>query len=350
MKSPVNIAKESYSKILKIDELTHQLEKIHAEELNIKETQNQTTEKLLTLEKTLQTIQQTIQQNLDLQNKNISYATSLLKYTHDITKIPKAQGFEKVLQEGNFILYKEITKILDSKKIKFFLDFGILIGIARHNNFIPWDDDIDISVPRQYYELLPSIFDNVFKNTGLFYKQSEIIRIYYQNTPLQLDIFPIDFYDKNLNKEGKQILKQKVINYNSIIKFNWEKLFLQESVIVSPTLKEIRKHYYHEVCDKDITAEQANKIKSTIIHSPESPRYERTYILDYNDIFPLRKIKFLDIQVPIPNNIHTLLEKYYGDYFAFPSDIDQKHKDIESRINTFTIMKIEEIIQNNKII
>lgn len=346
MKNPVNIAKKSYDKLLQIDEVNHQLKEINSEELNIKETQNKIVEKISILERSIQDIQQKISS----QGKNTDYLISLLKYTHDITKIPQAQGFEKILQKGNFILYKEIAEILNSNKITFFLDFGILIGILRHSNFIPWDDDIDISVPRQYYELLPSIFDDIFTNTGLFYKKSEIIRIYYQNTPLQLDIFPIDFYDKKLNDVEKQTLKQKIIDYNSIIKFDWEKLFLQECVIVSPTLKEIRKRYHHEICSKDITMEQAEKIEPTIIHSPESPRYENTYILNYNDIFPLRKIKFLNTQVSIPNNIHFLLEKYYGNYFTFPNDINKKHKDIESRMNTYTIMKIEEIIQNNKII
>lgn len=347
MKNPVNIAKKGYNKILKIDDLAWRLEQIENTQKNI-------SQQISSIQDYLQTqlstqLQTRLQDTSTETQKRLDSISSLIKYTHDITKIPKAQGFEKILQEGNFILYKEIAKILNSKKITFFLDFGILIGIARHNSFIPWDDDIDISVPRQYYKLLPSIFDTAFKNTGLFYKQSEIIRIYYQNTPLQLDIFPIDFYNKKLNTDDKQTLKQKVINYNSIIKFDWDKLFLQESVIVSPTLEQIREHYHHEISDKDITLEKASKIKSTIIHSPESPRCERTYILDYEDIFPLQKIKFLNTQVPVPNNIHTLLEKYYGNYFTFPNDIDQKHKDIESRINTYTIMKIEEIIQNNKI-
>ena len=44
----------------------------------------------------------------------------------------------------------EVTKTLDSKGIPYHLEGGTLLGIVRDNAILPWDDDLDISVPFQY--------------------------------------------------------------------------------------------------------------------------------------------------------------------------------------------------------
>ena len=53
----------------------------------------------------------------------------------------------------------------EKHNIPYCLAFGSLIGAVRHHGFIPWDDDIDVHVPRPDYERLMSTFED---STGRF--------------------------------------------------------------------------------------------------------------------------------------------------------------------------------------
>ena len=47
-----------------------------------------------------------------------------------------------------------VAEVFERHEIRWYADYGTLIGAARHKGYIPWDDDLDISVPREDYELM----------------------------------------------------------------------------------------------------------------------------------------------------------------------------------------------------
>ena len=49
-------------------------------------------------------------------------------------------------------MLKIVDYLCNHYQVKYFLTGGTLIGAIRHKGFIPWDDDLDISMPRASYE------------------------------------------------------------------------------------------------------------------------------------------------------------------------------------------------------
>lgn len=62
------------------------------------------------------------------------------------------------VQLGALEILKKIDSICKEMKLKYCLAYGTLIGAIRHKGFIPWDDDIDIMMPRRDYDILVDYF------------------------------------------------------------------------------------------------------------------------------------------------------------------------------------------------
>lgn len=57
----------------------------------------------------------------------------------------------------------EVDKICKKNNLTYFLVHGSLLGALRHNGFIPWDDDLDIAMPRVDYEKFISLAEKELK-------------------------------------------------------------------------------------------------------------------------------------------------------------------------------------------
>lgn len=62
------------------------------------------------------------------------------------------------LQTKLLEMFRWLTAFLESNNLRYYMIGGTFLGAVRHNGFIPWDDDIDIAMPRKDYEKLLKLF------------------------------------------------------------------------------------------------------------------------------------------------------------------------------------------------
>ena len=78
-----------------------------------------------------------------------------------------------------------IDTLCKKHNINYIINYGTLIGAVRHEGFIPWDDDIDLSMPREDYQR----FINIFQKEKSKYKllSLETDKNYFNNFVKQYD-------------------------------------------------------------------------------------------------------------------------------------------------------------------
>ena len=135
-------------------------------------------------------------------------------------------------------IIQEIDNVCSSHGLKYYLIGGTLLGAVRHKGFIPWDDDLDIAMPRDDFEKFVKIANNSLNNSyelqwittndeywQVFAKVSKKHTLFKERildrfTPIGIfvDIFPLDLSSDYFSKLERK--KRWIVRINTLI---WSK-------------------------------------------------------------------------------------------------------------------------------
>ncbi len=246
---------------------------------------------------------------------------------------------EKLHNEEIQIL-DEIVKVCKNNNLTYFLIGGTLLGAIRHNGFIPWDDDLDIAMPRKDYEKFLKIansqlsskyrleyFKNIKKSYNTFAKVKNINTIYEEkklkdydgSKGMWVDIFPLDYSNRDNGLWWE--LKGKIIYYMKCmadIKYgNYER---------KNFIKGIAKDFIYYCIPTKIIMNCLNLIMKS--NKNEKSKYFINYGSKYGikrqthlkeKYLPSIQKEFEGKKYDVPNDFDYVLTKIYGkDYMQLP--------------------------------
>lgn len=254
------------------------------------------------------------------------------------------------IQQAMRLSLVEFDRICTELQLRYVVYGGSAIGAVRHQGFIPWDDDIDICMPRADYDRFfteaPALLNEAFvvmdsrtnpdypKTFGVLgLKGSRFIPGIAANrsfpVPLGIDLFPLD----PIPSHPKQFAKQSRATW-----FWGRLLYLQgtphaELSLPRPVkaMVSVATHVIHwgikstRITPKALVrkweraARQYENSGSTLF-GDFSTRDPKRWSASLEEMFPAQRVPFDDITVMLPRDVDAILTRGYGDYMTIPPE------------------------------
>jgi len=239
----------------------------------------------------------------------------------------------EILRKAQLIMLEmliEFDAICKKHKLQYWLDSGSLLGAVRHHGFIPWDDDIDLSMPvEDYHRFLEiagdELSDAVFLQTSDTDKNFKFDYIKLRSNKASI----VEFHEKNKTIDYHQGVFVDIFPMLTVE--NSEENIKQ----YENTLKEIRavsSVSLHTPDGKDDAVKRADFVAAlnekhqgweaanlTVIYGGEMPDVAACF--NIKEVFPLKNIPFEGHAFPAPNNPDHYLDAIYSfDYRQLPPE------------------------------
>lgn len=264
---------------------------------------------------------------------NTSYKINMELITINGIQYYSFNGLEDIKKQM-FKLLCMIDKICRENNINYFLDGGTAIGALRHGGFIPWDDDLDISMLKPDYLKLISILKNMDKrqyflfdydlNTHCCSFFGEKIGLFSSENgrktgiyPIKIDIRPLNVINNSEDELKKNRVFRELANYlifgkcDNNYKDRINSLYKQ----FDSSRRKFFKYYNYEYGIEDVNGDVI------LVHPYMEYSTGKTYSL--NDIFPLREIEFEGLKTLIPVS-DKMLTDIYVQYMTLPKIDNRK--------------------------
>lgn len=280
----------------------------------------------------------------------------------------------KQLQNCFLGILKDIDRVCKKHHICYMAAGGTALGAVRHQGFIPWDDDVDIIMPRDDLEKFKRIFpqelgekyDMTSPNSS-FQLESMISAIYLKNTykapflgyntpfpkGVHIDIFPIETVPENrfirffkgYFSMGIQYIAVSAILYRYMNKEK-RKFFCKTpagkiNFIIRMLVGSIFSFRSYEKWGNLFDRFVQGPKNSNLWAVPTDVKHYFGHIMPRSVYYPPVKGKFMDMEINLPHDVDKYLINQYGDYMTIPPEADR-----ESHYSVGFSLNIQEDLAN----
>lgn len=245
-------------------------------------------------------------------------------------------------------ILKEIHRVCAENNINYFMMYGTLIGAARHEGFIPWDDDIDLVMLRSEYDRFTKVcedgalqskyviqncntdpeFEFTISRIGMIgtYSDDHSRKNLKSMNYTYVDVFPLDNTPdspKERKKHAKRIrCWQRILHFRMNYQYdNNSKLKLVLKKCLAIPFQCIPLSWYMKHFSKEVT--RYNEIETNKCGMLCGRYgYERESYDKADFISPIL-LKFEDGCFMAPKKYDEILKHIYGDYMALPPEKDR---------------------------
>lgn len=231
----------------------------------------------------------------------------------------------KVLREAQLIMLDmlvEFDAICTKHNLKYWLDSGTLLGAVRHQGFIPWDDDIDLSMPVEDYLKFQEIAQNELSDNIFFQTKKTDEKFLFDYIKLRSNRASIvEFHEKDKEIAYHQgvfvdIFPMFTLSNTEFSKEYYSDIFklIRDTSAVSlhtpngKNMPDAREKLVESLALMHKGWEDEN---SKVIYGGEMPDVAAWF--DSKEVFPLKKIIFEGLEFPVPKNP----EHYLGSIYSF---------------------------------
>lgn len=245
----------------------------------------------------------------------------------------------KEIQSIEYSILLKFHEFCEVHQLNYMLTYGTLLGAVRHKGFIPWDDDIDVMMPREDYEKFIHCFneygieDMELLGPEMPYYYYPFIKVCDQRTVAKMDdnktehgiwmdIFPVDNVPKVPSESVRmhkkiRFLKNVIIasttDFSTSHK-NWKLLAKMLYSIYGNILG--KKNVTYKLIELATKYQQKDTTKMSAAIWQSSTGGD----LDTVDVRNRQKLLFEDKEFYVPNHYDKYLTSIYGDYMKLPPE------------------------------